>query len=51
MDAGNYRLIVEPQKEPEKRNRHWLLILLELALLFPAAMVLALLIVALLRGA
>lgn len=51
MDAGNYRLIIEPEKKEEPRNRHWLRMLVELVLLVPAAMVLALLIVALLRGA
>ena len=39
---GNYRLIIEP----EKRNRHGL-VLLELGLIVPAAVVVALLLVAL----
>ena len=40
-------MIIESEKKPEKRNRHWALILLELALIVPAAVVVALLLVAL----
>ena len=40
------RLIIEPEKKPEKRNRHGL-VLLELGLIVPAAVVVALLLVAL----
>ena len=43
---GNYRLIIEPEKKPEQRNRTGLLVL-ELALIVPAAVVVALLLVAL----
>ena len=43
---GNYRLIIEPEKKPEQRNRIGLLVL-ELALIVPAAVMVALLLVAL----
>lgn len=44
---GNYRPIIEPEKKPEQRNRTGLLVL-ELALIVPAAaVVVALLLVAL----
>ena len=43
---GNYRLIIEPEKKPERRNRIGLLVL-ELGLIVPAAVVVALLLVAL----
>lgn len=50
MDVGNYRLILEPENPDDKRNRHgWIVV--QLLLLFPAAVMLALLLVALLRGA
>lgn len=50
MQMGNYRLVIEPEKKKDERNRHGL-ILVELLLLFPAALVLAVLVVALMRGA
>jgi hypothetical protein len=50
MNAGNYRLVIEPERKKDERNRHgWIVV--QLLLLFPAAVMLALLLVALVRGA